>query len=107
MRSIGMDWLNRPLYDYYGAHGLSGKIKTMYQPLAYLPQLKGYALTEGGFLTSDALKNYDQDQTIHYVLWWDVTTKPDAVTYLQERIDRGTYTTLFEVNGYRFVKIKP
>lgn len=106
MRSVGMAGINEALYQYYETHGLEGKIRTMYLPLAYLPKLKDYTIAASDSLSLGLLKQFEQDPKIYYVLWWDGTNEPDALAYMKGQIDKKKYTAIFEVGNYRFVKIK-
>ncbi|MBN2585360.1 hypothetical protein JXA59_01790 [Patescibacteria group bacterium] len=105
MHSVGMVAINDALYQYYESDGLSGKIRTMYQPAAYLPRLKDYIIADDSSLSLERLKQYEQDPEIHYILWWDSTNNPDALAYLQAQVEMGAYQAIFNVNNYRFVKI--
>jgi hypothetical protein len=106
MHSIGSASINNALYRYYETNGLDGKIRTMYQPAAYLPKLKDYVIADGSILNLESLNNYEQDPEIYYILWWDSTNNPDALAYIKGQIASGKYTAIFNIGDYRFVKIK-
>ena len=106
MHSVGSVTINDALYRYYETNGLDGKIRTMYQPAAYLPKLKDYVIADGSILNLESLKKYEQDPEIYYILWWDSTNDPAVLAYMEEKISSGRYTAIFNIGGYRFVKIK-
>lgn len=105
MRSVGMQWINDPLYDYYNLHGFTGKVRTMYLPMAYLPELKEYTIAVPDTLTLSALKEFEQDPSIHYVLWWAGTLKPDALELMIAKVEKGEYELIFQVRDYVFVRV--
>lgn len=107
MRQVGFPWLNQLLYQYHQTVGLTGKVRTMYTLMEYLPQLKEYAVTSPNTLSFQLLQELEKDPSIHYVLWWDVTTTPDCKTYIQEQVKLENYKQIFNQGGYRFVKIRP
>jgi len=105
MRSVGMQWINEPLYDYYDTHGFTGKVRTMYLPMAYLPELKEYTIAVPDTLTLSALEEFEQDPSIHYVLWWGGTLEPDALELMRVKVEKEEYKLIFQVGNYVFVKI--
>jgi len=105
MRSVGMQWINDPLYDYYNKHGFTGKVRTMYLPMSYLPELKEYTIAVPDTLTLSALKEFEQDPSIHYVLWWAGTLEPDALKLMIEKVENEEYKLIFQVRDYVFVKV--
>lgn len=105
MRSVGMQWINEPLYNYYNTHGFTGKVRTMYLPMAYLPELKEYTIAVPDTLTLSALKEFEQDPSIHYVLWWGGTLESDALEFMRVKVEEEEYKLIFQVGNYVFVKI--
>jgi hypothetical protein len=106
MSGVGIPIFNQKLYSYYRNYGLTGKIRTMYLPMAYLPELKDYALASGDTLTLDALKKYEQDPEVHYVFWWSKSMASDVIDYINQQVGNKKYAGIFSENNYHFFKIK-
>lgn len=106
MYDVGMSYVNKPLYEYYHRYGLEGKIRTMYLPIRSLPELKDFAVASSDILTIDRLVRYENDLSVHYVLWWTGTTEPDVIDYINDKIQAGQYRMLFNSNNYYFLNIR-
>lgn len=104
-KELGEKELNRLLYSYDSLFPIDKFIFTDYKYLRLLPTFNKY-YSDGEVQKLQPSDTVFSKESVGYLLMTPVSSKPELPDFIEKQIASGVYKDIFNINGYRFIKIR-